>query len=497
LQDIISLTPKIFELNTESSNIFMTLKMIILTNNVNLNGAEFTEDFIDGIVSNQQNYIGIALVVDKERLENEEYDKLTHLYSDGELRTDMIGSFVNFEKSNNEDGSFNLIGEARVLKRFPKTCEAIAELYLNDLLRFSCEVSVAEYGNMTATSREIPYANGRNSLIGDAIVSSPAEITSKPTLLVASLIADLVSDNEDITNSNLEGGQSMTVKREFNDNNGIKTEYFGVTETAELSFDDIRSQLWTSVNDNTNSYYGIRVVYSSYCIVCDYDCDELYKISYSVSNNEVNIESKDSWINVEIVYQAKSIQTSSDNGIITQDELNAKCEKLNSELDSANAELETIKAELETVKSELSAKNEVVVLNETQSAEQIVSLGLIVEELKGQVSSLMTIKEERDAILAEKAEAKRLVDIEDLKTYALNSKRVTEAELTENTEIAEAIEGLDKSKISIIIAQRVVESELANVVIPEVKTAEEPVVVLATVTNSLLPEDNRKKWYQE
>jgi len=496
MQDIISLTPKIFELNTESSSIFMTLKMIILTNNVNLNGAEFTEDFIDGIVNNQQNYIGIALVVDKEKLENEEYDKLTHLYSDGVLRTDMIGSFVSFEKSNNEDGSFNLIGEARVLKRFPKTCEAIAELYLNDLLRFSCEVSVAEYGNMTATSREIPYANGKNSLIGDAIVSSPAEITSKPTLLVASLIADLVSDNEDITNNNLEGGQSMTIKREFNDNNGIKTEYFGVTETAELSFDDIRSQLWTSINDNTNSYYGIRVVYSSYCIVCDYDCDELYKISYSVSNNEVNIESKDSWINVEIVYQAKSILASSDNGIITQDELNAKCEKLNSELNSANAELDKIKAEFEIVNNELSAKNEVVVLNETQSAEQIVSLGLIVEELKGQVSSLMTIKEERDAILAEKAEAKKLEDIAELKIYALNSKRVTEVELTENIEIAEAIESLNKSKIAIIIAQRVVEAELANVV-SEVKPVVEPVVTLATVTDNLLPEDNRKKWYQE
>ena len=187
----IQLSPTILELQN-SNDIYMTLKLILLTSNVNLNGARFTEDFINGIVENQEKYIGIPLVVNRTKLENEAYDSLSHEFDGVNLKTDVIGAFVSFEKQENEDGSLSLLGESRIYKRFPKTCEAIIELYQEDKLRFSCEVLVQEYGDIKDGIREIPYADGKNNLFGQAIVTNPAEPNSRPTILIAALEEDLL-----------------------------------------------------------------------------------------------------------------------------------------------------------------------------------------------------------------------------------------------------------------------------------------------------------------
>lgn len=439
MSDKIILNPYIYELNSESSNIFMTLKTVFCTTNCNLNGAIFTEDFIDGIVENQEKYIGIALVVDRSRLEAEQYDKLTHMYKDGNLGTDMIGSFVSFEKISNTDGSHSLIGEARVQKRYPKTCEAIQELYSTNSLLFSCEASVSKYGILTATTREVPYANGANFLMGNCIVTHPAEVEAKPTLLVASLDDDLLVENSTLDNNdiNLKGGQLMTKKLEIN-------------EDTEVVDENLENSEFPPKKDGEEEKPE----------------DKKEEVAeFPKKDDEAKEEDKEE----EVAEMPKD----------------EKCELLESEIAS-------LKAELETVKAELSTKNEVIQVSETESAEKIIGLGLIVEELKLQVNSLLPIKEERDAILAEKAVQKQLADISDLKQYALNSKRVTEAELTDDVEIAEAIASLDKGKIALIISQRVVDSELANV--KDVKS--DSVITLASVTDNLLPEDTRKKWYQ-
>ena len=62
MTDKIKLTPKILELQ-ESNDIYMTMKMIILSNQVNYNNAQFTDDFIQGVINDKDKYVGIPLEV--------------------------------------------------------------------------------------------------------------------------------------------------------------------------------------------------------------------------------------------------------------------------------------------------------------------------------------------------------------------------------------------------------------------------------------------------
>jgi len=133
VSETLSITPKILELNEEETNdIFMTLTMCVLTNGVNLNNLQFTDDYINGIVENKDKYIGIPLVVNRLKLENGLYNNLTHEFNKktGELNTDCVGSFVDFWSETDSDGALQLMGNVRVFKRYPNVCNAFIN-YMN------------------------------------------------------------------------------------------------------------------------------------------------------------------------------------------------------------------------------------------------------------------------------------------------------------------------------------------------------------------------------
>lgn len=71
----------------------MTMKLAILSTDVNANKAQFTDDFIDNVIENQEKYVGIPFLASKEKLENGDFDNLTHElnYDTGKLETDQIG----------------------------------------------------------------------------------------------------------------------------------------------------------------------------------------------------------------------------------------------------------------------------------------------------------------------------------------------------------------------------------------------------------------------
>ena len=52
--------------------------MCILTDQPNLNNLKFNENYIKGIVTNKEKFIGIPLVVNKTKLENGFYSNLNH-----------------------------------------------------------------------------------------------------------------------------------------------------------------------------------------------------------------------------------------------------------------------------------------------------------------------------------------------------------------------------------------------------------------------------------
>jgi len=183
----------------EQSDVFMTVKARICeAPEANLNGARVTEAFIDEIVGNEARYVGLPLYADKKALINGNYNRLGHLYDakTGEFHSTQIGSFYKFEKQTNGD-SCCLIGYARIPKRNKKLSKAISELFADNALKFSFELSVGEYEELDDDTILID-ASENNYLEGTAIVSYPACEEAVALELVAQKADDTRKGDEEM-----------------------------------------------------------------------------------------------------------------------------------------------------------------------------------------------------------------------------------------------------------------------------------------------------------
>ena len=159
----------------QQSDVFMTVKARICeAPEANLNGARVTEAFIDEIVGNETRYVGLPLYADVKALTNGNYNRLGHLYDvrTGEFHSTQIGSFYKFEKQTVQNGCA-LVGYARIPKRNKKLSKAISELFADNALKFSFELSVGEYTELEDETILID-ASENNYLEGTAIVTYPA-----------------------------------------------------------------------------------------------------------------------------------------------------------------------------------------------------------------------------------------------------------------------------------------------------------------------------------
>ena len=159
----------------QQSDVFMTVKARICeAPEANLNGARVTEAFIDEIVGNETRYVGLPLYADVKALTNGNYNRLGHLYDvrTGEFHSTQIGSFYQFEKQTIQNGCA-LVGYARIPKRNKKLSKAISELFADNALKFSFELSVGEYTELDDDTILID-ASENNYLEGTAIVTYPA-----------------------------------------------------------------------------------------------------------------------------------------------------------------------------------------------------------------------------------------------------------------------------------------------------------------------------------
>ena len=175
----------------QQSDVFMTVKARICeAPEANLNGARVTEAFIDEIVSNEERYVGLPLYADVKALTNGNYNRLGHLYDvrTGEFHSTQIGSFYQFEKQSIQNGCA-LVGYARIPKRNKKLSKAISELFTDNALKFSFELSVGEYTELDDNTILID-ASENNYLEGTAIVTYPACEEAVALELVAQKNAD-------------------------------------------------------------------------------------------------------------------------------------------------------------------------------------------------------------------------------------------------------------------------------------------------------------------
>lgn len=174
----------------QSSKIFLSVEMVMFTSDIpNLNGVECTEAFLDEICENQDKYLALPLCADITNLEQGNYDELGHCYNPeaGICTAPIIGSYVSFRKDVLDNGHTALLGTARVPKtRLPKTCAAMSELFVNNNLNFSFEVTAGDLAQKEDGTIVIDRSDD-NFMDGMCVVSFPACEDAAAQKLVAEI----------------------------------------------------------------------------------------------------------------------------------------------------------------------------------------------------------------------------------------------------------------------------------------------------------------------
>lgn len=204
----------------QSSGIYMTIKSPLLTTpEPNLNGVICTESFIDEIIENQSNYVGIPLCADIVTLVDGRHD-LGHCYDEetGKFSTSIIGSFYKFEKELLRNGNIALIGYARIPKRNPEVCAAVCNLFAENNLKLSFEISCGSYKTNDDGLIVIDRAE-ENFLDGMCLVTHPACQEAIATTLVAEENNDEDKDGKEaddqMPNENIENVTEPIVEEEI------------------------------------------------------------------------------------------------------------------------------------------------------------------------------------------------------------------------------------------------------------------------------------------
>ena len=479
MSDRLTLASKILELNENSNDIYMTVKLCILSNQVNYNNALFTDDFIQGVIDNKSKYIGIPLVANKVKLENGVYDNLTHEYSNGELNTDIIGSFIDFWEETDESNAKLLMGEARIFKRFPSVCEAIVELYKNSDLEFSCEVLISSYENVEDGVRRIHYNDGNNALIASCVVSEPAESRSRATLLIAEAY------EKDLNNLREKG--DVEVSKQLV-NKGQKVKYH--IENSELSLDDIRDQIYNLLNptdpetEERKYRYWIRELFQTYVIIEDWnETDKLYKVSYTVEDEKVTIAPESEWIQVELTYQPINVDL---NSLVSEkekeiNELQDKLNKSKEDLELMSEQNKEKTQELESKVAELQEKIDELNALLVSEKESKVELEEKIKELNSQIEELKPYKEN-----FEKAEKEKKVQELSSKYSKLLSEETFKSEKVQN-----AINELNTAELNNIVVEEVAKQK------EKVETAEKDnkdILIAASKQGDLVTKDKHEYW---
>jgi len=205
------------------SDIFMSIKFCLLDTLTNLNGIQYSPAFLQEIANNQQKYLSLPLMAEFNKLSKGQTGNLTHAYNQntGVFSSQMIGSFISFQVKPNADDAtiLELVGEARIPKRFDAICEVLQELFNSGNLTLSYEIAVAVYS--MANGVKFVDVDECNFLFAMAVVTNPAVLSSRSLTLVAQIMeGENLGENLIATtrnnvlknNTNLKEDNSMTIE---------------------------------------------------------------------------------------------------------------------------------------------------------------------------------------------------------------------------------------------------------------------------------------------
>lgn len=347
-------------------------------------------------------------------------------YKTAEFDTDAFGSFQSVGIERIDDTDF-IVASCKIWKRYPKACATILRRIESGTLNTSWEIDVLKAHKGIVGGRMAKIIDDgvftAHCLLGANV--EPAYKCSKllevaETDFGLELANAYIEDTKEISNiesnekeaKNLELNkdketQTAQVENQTETEQAEQTATESTTETSSLTGHDLYEKLNEAVVKFNSDMYLAEVFPEDHTIWCKKfgrcmnDLDYIM-FSYTVEGNEVSLgEPQRITLTVSI------------------SDVNTKIAELNNTIASLNTELQSAKEE---------------------------------------VASLTPYKDQAEKAEAEKAAAELAQKKEDLRQYALSSKMITEAEVSDGGNYASLIENLDETGIKNVIAERCVEA---------------------------------------
>ena len=429
----------------KSNRRYMSLSMRMFSTRENLNHVAVTEAFIDNIIANKDEYVCMPLCADVPKMREKDYRGLTHLYDPktGTFLADVIGGFYDFEKVSDEFG-ISLIGHARVNKRIEAVCTAIEELYANNALNFSFEISAGELREENGVT--IVDASDNNELTAMAVVSVPAYPESKALDLVAEAkptIEDFYKNTKFIAaEMDLE-----TVRWKFWDalNEYLGEESWHMRPTlfcidSVILYDDVCGKSYKAEylvqGDDVilKDFYEIKFVRAEKGSENEMEMNEVNKLAEEQVETEVKAEE------AQVVEAAEEVQAEQSETVEAEVET---AEETTEEVVAEEAETTVEVAEdLPLVEEDREEQNDREDRDDPDDEDELLALRKECAELKAEIEELRVAKAELDQIKAEREEAELNAKKSQLRDYA-----IAEGLNVEDENIARAIEEMDHATL--------------------------------------------------
>lgn len=444
------------------SDLFLVIDFILNDTNVNLNGVQYSEDFLTEIGENSEKYQGLPLKVDYNKLVSGNVSNLTHNLVNNKFYNQMIGSFTKFYTQRNDQGVLELAGTVRIPKEFLDACEVIQQLYDDDALFVSYEIIVGK--STTKNNGEITYVDKdeSNYLEGYSIVSTPAVVSAKAVFLVA----EIMNNN---SNNAKEGGEKQVAKKKWKDMTEKefvaeikeidKTKNIKNKQIAELSYDQVMTNLYNQLKEALGSDYWDFYAEDhgvNFLIMESYDDGSLVRVDFTVDGDTVVIT--DCYPVTKSYPAITQTQTASTRNNKKKGNDSMTIEEANAKIAQKDAELKVKEAEIASIKKENEAKDKDIKVKETEIAEQktnveklsasVLGKDKTIKEFESVKTELASLKKEKaDKVLAEKS-----------KTLKDKYSKLLPAEVMEKKEIKDAIEKADESILSAEVVKAALET---------------------------------------
>lgn len=458
------------QLAQERNRRYMTLSMRMFSTRTNLNGVAVTEEFINKIVENAQDYVSMPLCADVRKIERGDLRSLGHMYDEdtGLFEAAEIGSYVSFVKVIDEDGTVALNGTARVNRRNPKVVEAIKELYAEGNLNFSFEIEAGSFEELPDGTILIDAADD-NDLMAMAVVSTPAYPEAKAISLVA-------SKNEAEKEEKTEG---EPMNKDAVQPDVIETEVIStLTVAAEENAEAVEAEAEEA--EKKEDECGAEVAESA-------EAAEVAEVTESAEvEAEVTVEAEaeaESTVEAEVEAEVQAEADAEANTEVNA-EVNAQVETEAAEAEVA--ETETAETEVaETEKAEAAEANDVTaesVVVEVEIPEpERVEVREDIDEMRRELEELRRFRDEQIAREREAEEERMRREYEARKALLFEYAEAVHLSIMDEC-VAAAIENLDYETLVLEVANRAHAEKAA-------------VVISSRIDNDLTPKGNRNSMF--